>query len=234
MTLALVILLISIFAVARLVLLIKTDHSKKEPVLMLWMAAGLGAIALNAASILEFLLIPNQILFAVQDGIATLPQALYASGIIGVVEELCKFLPLMILIHRKHFFNEFTDGIIYFAIAGQTFGLLEDINYTISHGEQAGIARLFITPFFHMGTTAIIGFFLARHKILKKTSWLSVLFPLIFVILAHVIYDFGLLSGRPEMTVISLAITGFITVAVIGLLLHAHHLDKKMHLSDFK
>jgi len=234
MTLALVILLLSIIAVARLVLFIKTDHSKKEPVLMLWMAAGMGAIAVNASSILEYLLIPNDVLFAIQNGVASLPQALYASGVIGVVEELCKFLPLMFLIHRKHFFNEFTDGVIYYAIAGQTFGLLEDINYTISHGEQAGWARLLVTPFFHMGTTAIIGYFLARHKILKKKSWVSVIVTILIIILAHGMYDFGLFSGIPALTAMSFGITILITITVIGLLLFARHQDKKMHLSDFK
>ena len=230
-TLIPVIILIAGLALARIVLFVKTDTGYKESIIMLWMAAGLGAIALNASQILEFLIIPQNIIFALKDGSATLMQNIFASSSIAVIEELAKFLPLMLLIKNRKFFNEMTDGVIYFAIAGQTFGLLEDIAYTMSSGTEAGLLRLIFTPFFHLATTGIIGYYLARHKIFKKPLW-TVALSVIAMIVVHFVYDFGLFSGQSTLTFVSLSITIILAIAVIIYLLVAHNTDKKLGLAD--
>jgi len=57
----------------------------------------------------------------------------------AAVEELVKFIPFAIFIYKKNYFNEFTDGIIYFAIVGLSFGAIETLLYSLS---GAGLATI--------------------------------------------------------------------------------------------
>jgi hypothetical protein len=113
---------------------------------------------------------------------------------VGVIEEAAKFIPLALFIRNKSYFNEHTDGVIYFGIAGLTFGFLENVEYSIVSrnrvgGELTGIVRLIILVFFHAASTGIVGYYLAKAKI-HKQSWMKPLMALGMLALVHGLYDF--------------------------------------------
>ncbi len=206
--------------------LLSQDHGEREPILALWMAAGVGVLAGLAAGIIESYLVSSKNLLPG----ASIESILIASLLIGLIEETCKFVPIGTAMYRKSYFNEHTDGILYFALAGLGFGLPENILYTAQFGAKTGMARIILTPLFHAATTSIIGYFLIRKK-LEKRSWVTVAIPLGAVVVLHGLYDFGLVSGQPLFAAISVAITLSLSVVMFGLYTRAAEFDQDGGLS---
>jgi RsiW-degrading membrane proteinase PrsW (M82 family) len=182
--------------------LIAEDRGEKEPVGALWMAAGFGLLGAVAASFLEWRLVSaNNLLPGASYG--TLLVAVLA---VAVIEEACKFLPLAIVIYKRRYFNEYTDGVIYFALAGLGFGLPENLLYTLQFGTKTGVVRILMTPLFHAATTGLVGYVLVKRKLTGRSPlWVGL--PLAGVIGLHGLYDFGLSSGSALYAIGSLLVT---------------------------
>ena len=205
--------------------LIFHDHGEREPIGALWMALGLGLFGALPTLFLE------KAFVHIHPGI---PSDLFALGrtsiLIGVIEESCKFLPLAFLIYKRRYFNEHTDGVVYFALAGLGFGVPENIFYTAHFGTGAGVTRLFLTPFFHAATTAIIGYFLVKQKLAGKSAYMAV-FPLAFMMMVHGLYDFGLMSFKTSLAVMSVGITFTLSGALFIIFMKANEQDQDLGLS---
>ncbi len=222
-------LLISFIIIVALIAwyLISHDKGPKEPIKALWMAFIFGIFGALAASILEkyFVIYKNT-------QIGTPDLKLFSSYlVVGIIEELAKFLPLAIYIYHKKYFNEHSDGVIYFAIVGLGFGLPENLLYVLSYGSSTGIGRLFLTPFFHSTTVALVGYYLARKK-LSGGSFRPVLNSLVLVIILHALYDFGLSSGNTLLTLVSIIITVLLSLNMFLLYFRATELDQLQGLSE--
>ena len=206
--------------------LVARDHGEKEPIAMLWMAAGLGLVGAVLAAFVEGHLLSAKNL---------LPTAPYGSMlgtslVVGVIEESCKFIPLALVLYKRPFFNENTDGIIYFALAGLGFGLPENILYTLQFGAKTGLARLVMIPFFHAATTGLVGYCLIKRKLAGKSPF-GVALPLLGIMVLHGFYDFGLSSGLILLTAGSLVITLSMSAGLFMLFLRANEHDRSLGLS---
>ena len=189
--------------------LIAHDRGAKEPVGALWLAGLFGLAGAAGAGLIEGQLInPDNLLAGMP-----LSHIMSTALAIGAIEEICKFVPLGIYIYKRPFFNEHTDGIIYFALAGLGFGLPENILYTLHYGKDAGVARLLLTPLFHAAATGLVGYYLAKGKFRGKAA-AYVLPALTAAIVLHGLYDFGLASGKPLYTVAALSVTLGLSVAL--------------------
>ncbi|MEK7059322.1 MAG: PrsW family glutamic-type intramembrane protease [Patescibacteria group bacterium] len=206
--------------------LIAHDRGQKEPIAALWMATGLGVAGGLMAALLEsrLLSVDNLTLGTPQTTI------LVSALTIGIIEEACKFLPLAFVIYKRRYFNEHTDGVIYFALAGLGCGVPENILYTIQFGTKAGMIRVLLTPFFHAATTGVVGYFLIKRK-LSGRSLLGVIAPLLGVMVLHGLYDFGLIAGGFVHTAMALLITLGMSVALFVVFLRASELDQDRGLS---
>ena len=206
--------------------LISHDRGAKEPIAMLWLALGLGFLGAVVASFVEGWLIPaSHLLPGTPYG-----TLLVTSLSIGVIEEGCKFLPLAFLIYKKPYFNEHTDGVIYFALAGIGFGLPENILYTLQFGTKTGAVRLVMTPFFHAATTGLVGYYLVKRK-LAGQSPLGIWLPLAGLMALHGLYDFGLSSGSTLYIIGSLLITLGLSIGLFMAFLRASQRDQDRGLS---
>jgi RsiW-degrading membrane proteinase PrsW (M82 family) len=203
--------------------LIRHDKGEREATSVLWRFFWYGIVAAIMAGILEAFLIPSKY-------VASNGQPPYGLGLllaalaIGFIEEACKFIPAARRLYRMDYFNEHTDGILYFAIVGLGFGLPENILYTLTFGAGAGFGRVLLTPFFHAATTGIVGYYLIRVKLDKKPK-IEVALALLFVAAIHGLYDFGLLSGRPLLVLMSLGITLALTVSLFVIYRQAGQAD---------
>lgn len=193
---------------------IKHDKGQPEPRRALWKAFFIGVGAMIAAGILESILIKDDI---------TNPDLFFSAHtllkdfmLVGIIEEAVKFVPLLLWLWRKPFFNERTDGVIYFALGGLGFGFAENILYTLADGAGTGIGRLIIVSFFHAALTGAAGYFVARAKIKSMSKW-SILAPLAAVMLLHGLYDFGLASGSVLYVLGALAISLYMTIGMFTL-----------------
>jgi RsiW-degrading membrane proteinase PrsW (M82 family) len=224
-------LLIAPIAVAWLFIrwLLDNDRGPKEPRRILILAGVLGVAGFIAGLILESGLVNPKLV--------THPHSLDAKSLligcllVGLIEEGVKALPLATFIYRKGYFNEVTDGIIYFGISGMVFGVLEDIGYTLSLGIGAGIAKILTGPFSHAGFTSIFGWSLARHKMLHTPKW-TVVLGFTGSVLIHALYDFGLFYGRWWSLICSLMITAVVNVGVFKLFRRAQITDVGLGLSS--
>jgi RsiW-degrading membrane proteinase PrsW (M82 family) len=206
--------------------LISHDHGPKEPIMALWFAFGMGALGALAAYFIE-----NKFISASSIAVgAPKGTLLGATMTVAAIEESCKFIPLAVLIYGRQFFNEHTDGVIYFAIAGLGFGLPENILYTLQGGSQTGLTRLFLTPVFHAAITGMVGYFLARQKLTHRSPFL-VIIPLACAIAIHGIYDFGLLSGVSIYMLTSVTITLCLSGTLFLLFSRATDHDQDLGLS---
>jgi RsiW-degrading membrane proteinase PrsW (M82 family) len=225
LTFALILIFIAI-AVGMVYFMLKNDKGEKEPVTSLWIAAGFGFAAAILAGFIENILIPQNNLKAG----ASLGTMLISFLAVGVIEESLKFIPLAIFIWPKRYFNEHTDGIIYFAIAGLGFGLPENILYTMQYGDKTGLGRLILTPFFHAAITAMVGYFLVKAKLSKKSP-LSVWPIFLAAIALHSLYDFGLASGTNIFVVISITITLALSLNFFNIFYRAEDRDEDLGLA---
>lgn len=221
-----VIIIFILIAVALAWFLVANDRGEREPIAALWLAAGFGVAAAFSAGMIEAAVIPQS---HFQTGAET-GHLLSASLLIGIIEEACKFVPFAIFIYKRRYFNEHTDGIIYFALAGLGFGLPENILYTVQHGSETGMTRLVLTPLLHAGITGMIGYFFARRKLAGKGPF-GIAGVLAIAMLVHGMYDFGLLSGNSIFVVISLLITTGLSIALFTLFMRATELDQARGLS---
>jgi RsiW-degrading membrane proteinase PrsW (M82 family) len=229
MILLLVLLCFVTLAAAFAVYLVKRDRGEREPVKALWAAFGFGLVGLPVAAVLEAFLLPGLAVdqLTLKADLGTV--ALIAIGV-GIIEELAKALPLIWFIYKKRYFNEHTDGVIYFALAGLGFGLPENIMYTLQNGTKVGLARLVMTPLFHAATTSLIGYAVIKHK-LDKSPIVSMLSMILLAIVLHGLYDFGLLSGRGGLVLLSVITTFGLTISLFVLFVNAQGLDQLSGLS---
>jgi RsiW-degrading membrane proteinase PrsW (M82 family) len=209
--------------------LLRNDRGPKEPIGALLYAGMLGVFAVVIGSVLELFIIPSTALpapgeTAVHVSVATIALACLA---VGAIEELVKAVPLKRFLENKGYFNEVSDGIIYFAIAGMLFGTLENIGYAVTYGSAVGIARIITIPFMHAGFTSIIGYAVARHKVLgAPASTVTLGFAL--AIGLHTLYDFGQFYGTRITRVSSLVITVVANCAVFYLYKRSRRLDRQI------
>ena len=206
--------------------LIRHDRGASEPVWALWLALGFGILGVFIASPLEGWLINDRSLMAG----APYGGMLVAALGVGLIEEGVKFLPLALLIYKRRYFNEHSDGVIYFALAGLGFGLPENIIYTLEFGTQAGKLRLLLTPIFHAAGTGIIGYFLIKRK-LARINVLTVAIPLLLVAGLHGLYDFGLSTGNRLYLLMAILITLGLSATLFIVYLKATQMDQIKGLS---
>lgn len=201
------------------------DRGAKEPVAALWVAAGFGFLAAIIAGIIELKFIPANILDP--NAYASTFSLFWGAIAVGLIEEVCKFIPLALYIYKKPYFNEYSDGIIYFAIAGLGFGVPENIIYSFAHGAKIGFLRVFMTPFFHAAMTALVGYYLISAKQRKKSLAMPAI-ALLATSLLHGLYDFGLLSAKrmPLLFLVSAMVTFSISVYLFVLYRKATRQDQ--------
>ncbi|HET9850505.1 MAG TPA: PrsW family glutamic-type intramembrane protease [Candidatus Saccharimonadales bacterium] len=173
---------------------LKKDGGAKEPKGALLAAVGFGVLASAAAAWAELFLPKTN-----GPAITLASLALVSLGV-GIIEECAKSVPLALFTRGKSYFNEHTDGVIYFGIAGLTFGLIENLVYVFLYrnrlgaSEMLGILRLVILFFFHAASAGIVGYYFAKAKIQKQTL-LKPITALGIMAIVHGLYDFLFLYG---------------------------------------
>jgi RsiW-degrading membrane proteinase PrsW (M82 family) len=109
---------------------------------------------------------------------------------IGVIEELAKMIPFLLIVVRLKDFNEPVDGVIYASFIALGFAAMENIQYMHAANYYEAMARGFAGPVVHIVFASIWGYYIGRAYLCRRSVG-----PTIFVLLAitailHGIYDF--------------------------------------------
>jgi RsiW-degrading membrane proteinase PrsW (M82 family) len=115
---------------------------------------------------------------------------LYSLLVIGVVEEVCKFLPFWLVCMRFRKFDEEIDGFIYASAVALGFASYENLLY-LPYLEGANLyGRAIASPLTHTIFASIWGYTCARARIAGRPIIWPALGGLLIAAALHGIYDF--------------------------------------------
>jgi len=174
----------------------RQDRFDKEPFRILLAAFFLGALAIIPSLLAEWFaddLISNHMPF-------NFDRLLLANVVVGVVEELFKFLAVYLFIYRLKCFNEPMDGIIYCVTAAIGFAAFENLGYIVMAKEQGGLAaglavgaaRALFSMFGHASFAVVMGSYMGRAKFEPARAGRLLMVGLAAAMILHAFYDFAL------------------------------------------
>ena len=168
------------------------DRYRPEPLVVVGVAYLLGVVAgflcLQGYVMAEDLGLPADPMgLAETDPAAFL---VYCLGFVGVVEELFKCLPLVLVVMHLRVFDEVIDGIVYASSIALGFATFENLSLlpALEGAEQYG--RAFASPLIHTMFSSIWGYAIAVAKLGGKPVWPAALAGLAIAALVHGVYDF--------------------------------------------
>lgn len=138
--------------------------------------------------------------------------ALFAYSVlaIGVIEELAKFIPFVLVVLRFKAFDEPVDGIIYASFIALGFATLENVQYLQFLEGPEAIARGFAGPLVHIMFASIWAHYVGLLRLSRRDRPVLALGYLALAALLHGSYDFLViampLSALPVAATLILAV----------------------------
>jgi RsiW-degrading membrane proteinase PrsW (M82 family) len=147
----------------------------------------------------------------------------YCLGVVGILEELLKFLPFILLIVKFKCFDEKVDGIIYASVIALGFASYENLHYLPLLDGFALFGRAIASPLTHTIFASIWGYwvgtaYLCHRK--RRKIWKICLTSLLAASLLHGIFDF--LTTSPALRLIS-------TVVILAIWIWQLHKLEKLY-----
>jgi len=175
----------------------REDTYDREPLWLLAVAGGGGALSMLPALWLENWLLPGGF-----DGGGALPARLGAVFLVaGPVEELCKFAAVWLLVWPRASFNEPMDGIIYAVMAATGFATAENLYFMVGE-PQVILSRGPIGVAVHILFATFWGGALAHARMLPGRSHRFILIVMGIAVAAvvHGLFDAIVFAGERELT----------------------------------
>jgi RsiW-degrading membrane proteinase PrsW (M82 family) len=148
----------------------------------------------------------------------------YSILVIGVIEELVKIVPFLLIVLRFREFDEPIDGIIYASFIALGFSAVENFYYLDSLTTAQAYARGFAGPVVHIVFASIWGYHIGKAHLLGKPLLPVVLVTLAITAFLHGIYDF-IAIGLPTTAL------PFVAALIIGLWIFRLFLIRDLHLA---
>jgi RsiW-degrading membrane proteinase PrsW (M82 family) len=159
---------------------------------------------------------------------------------IGVIEELVKILPVIIILKYTKAINEPVDYLIYGSISALGFAFSENLLYFNSYGPQIIMGRALTAVVFHMFLTSLAAYGLMLKKY-KASKGLFSDFLMYFLLAAiiHGLYDFWLINQTVSRfgllsIVILIFCLSFYNTLISNSLSNSDFYDENIHLNKRK
>ena len=134
----------------------------------------------------------------------------YAVLVIGVIEELAKMIPFLLLVIHFKEFDEPIDGIIYASFIALGFSAVENIQYLQFVTSLEAWARGFAGPVIHIVFASIWGYYIGRAHLCRRPLGRTIFAVLACTAVLHGIYDFVVIAMPPP----ALPVAAFLIVGV--------------------
>jgi len=142
--------------------------------------------------------------------------ALFSYIIVGLSEELSKFLVLRYYAFKRKAFDDPFDGIVYAVMVGMGFATLENIGYVTNYGWGTALTRMFLSVPAHASFAVLMGYHvgLAKFDTARRSRYLvlAVFWPVLF----HGTFDFFLFLGKSWLHIIG-ALLSFVVAVRLSL-----------------
>ncbi|RAJ05007.1 RsiW-degrading membrane proteinase PrsW (M82 family) [Chitinophaga skermanii] len=173
------------------VLIYALDRYDKEPLPLLTRSFTLGVMCTLLPLAIQY---SAQKLGVKPDSSNAWHIAAFSFLLIGISEEVTKFLVLRFYAYPKAAFNEPYDGIVYSVLISMGFATAENIVYVSQYGVGTAIARMFLAVPAHAAFAIMMGYFVGLAKFSPRPDrpllfLQAIAYPVIF----HGAYDFFLL-----------------------------------------
>lgn len=156
------------------------------------------------------------------EGVTLLEAFAFALVGVALIEEVAKFLGVLVYPFHSSFFNEPLDGIVYSVLVAMGFATLENLFYAETYGFETVIVRAFTAVPAHATFGVVMGYFIgsAKFETGGRRAWL--LFQgLLFAVVMHGVYDFFILQqvydGLMGLALISLSLGLYLSRKLIFL-----------------
>ena len=190
---------------------------KKEPVLQLLKAAGLGMAVCIPVAFAETGI--SWLLFRGGEPTTLIGTTAQAFLVAAVPEELVKLFALWIVLYKNPYFDEHFDGIVYAVFVGLGFALVENLFYVFQSGDawlSVGIARALLSVPGHYAFAVLMGYFYSVYHFVNH-SVSNAICILLIPVLVHGIYDALAMSGS-----VNAYVGGFCFIVLIYFCIKMH------------
>lgn len=178
-----------------------SDRYDREPMTLLILTYVFGALSVIPSIIVEELFLKFNIFPGVYG-------AFYTAFIVaGLTEEYFKRLVVLKLPYKTKYFNEKLDGIVYSVFSAMGFATIENIVYVVyryTNNPYIGLYRGIFSVPAHGVFGITMGYYLSLAKFdtdekrAKKNLRRSLYMPIVL----HGVFDFILMSGIPQLTML--------------------------------
>lgn len=174
------------------ILVYMLDQREREPVRLLVRCFLLGVLSVGIPLLMQ--------LYAASQGWGASSEhlwqtAIFAFGIVGLSEELGKYIMLRFYAYPKRAFSEPFDGIVYSVMIGMGFATAENIAYVMQYGIGTGLVRMFISVPAHATFAILMGYYVGLAKFIPQHRRTLLLTGLFWAIAFHGAFDFFLFIG---------------------------------------
>jgi len=202
------------------------DKYEREPRKLLLYAFLLGCLSIIPAIILESWWTARGFEISTNNWLT----AFYAFIVVGLSEEISKFLFMRRFIFKHPEFDEPFDGITYTVMVSMGFATLENIAYVYQGGIGTAIVRMFMAVPAHASFGVIMGYYLGLARFNPKKSLRYMIYGIAGATFFHGAYDFALMQQSwPELTSI-----GAIIALYVGIVLSRRAIRIHQTASPFK
>lgn len=159
---------------------------------------------------------------------------------IGVIEELVKILPVLLILKYTKAINEPVDYLVYASVSALGFAFAENLLYFNSYGPQIIMGRALTAVVFHMFLSSLAAYGLMLNKY-KQGKGILTDFTKYFILAAviHGLYDFWLINqtvsrfGLLSMVMLVFCFSFFNTL-ISNALSNSEFYDENIHLNRRK
>ncbi len=144
----------------------------------------------------------------------------YVVGFVGVVEELIKVLPFVLVVRKFKDFDEDIDGIIYASVLGLGYASYENLLYLPYLEGHERWGRAFASPLVHTMFASIWGIAIARAHLAGQPIAGPAIKSIALAAVTHGIYDF--VSTDPLLAPASSLIIAVVWIWRIRLIARLH------------
>jgi len=114
----------------------------------------------------------------------------YSVVFVGIIEEIFKYLPFVLVVLRFKAFDERIDGIIYAAALAIGFASFENFGYLPLIKGVVFLGRAFVTPLTHTVFASIWGYTVGRAFLAKRSILFASLVGIVLAGLCHGLFNY--------------------------------------------
>ena len=121
---------------------------------------------------------------------------LYCVFSIGLIEEIVKLIPFLIILRFTKIIKEPYDYLLFASVSALGFAFVENVTYLNRFGAEIILARTFYAAVAHMtfSSTIAYGLLLKKYRFFKTPKFLIYGIFFLIAIFAHGFYDFWLIN----------------------------------------